>query len=68
MAQSEEKEYTINRSLLLNWISVSDENLPIKELGAWIGARTNGEYKIIRQKNINNNVKLCRTTNRVDNK
>ena len=55
MAQSEEKEYTINRSLLLNWISVSDENLPIKELGAWIGARTNGEYKIIRQKNINNN-------------
>ena len=55
MAQSEEKDYTINKSILLNWLNVSDENLPIKELGAWIEARTKGEYKLIRQKNINNN-------------
>ena len=53
MAQSEEKEYIINKSILLNWLNVSDENSPIKELGAWIEARTNGEYKIIRQKNNN---------------
>jgi hypothetical protein len=57
MAQSEEKDYTINKSILLNWLNVSDEKLPIKELGAWIEARTKGEYKLIRQKNINNNQK-----------
>ena len=57
MAQSKEKDYTINKSILLNWLNVSDENLPIKDLGAWIEARTNGEYKLIRQKNINNNQK-----------
>ena len=51
---AEEPDYTINKSILLNWLNASDENLPIKELGAWIEARTKGEYKLIKQKNINN--------------
>lgn len=57
MAQSEEKDYTINKSILLNWKNVSDENenLPIQKLGSGIEARTTGEYKLVRQKNINNN-------------
>ena len=50
MAQSEEKDYTINKSILLNWLNVSDEKLPIKELGAWIEAKTNGKYNILKNK------------------
>ena len=36
------KEDTISKSLLLNWLSVSDENIPVSDLGSWIEAKTNG--------------------------
>ena len=57
MMQPEEKDYAINKSLLLSWLNASDKKLPIMELGRWIDAKTKGGYKLVRQKNINNNQK-----------
>ena len=42
------KEDTISKSLLLNWLSVSDENIPVSDLGSWIKAKTNGKYSILK--------------------
>jgi hypothetical protein len=33
---------TINKSLLLNWLYSADRELPVKELGKWIEAKTDG--------------------------
>ena len=46
MNTKDSKEDTISKSLLLNWLSVSDENVPVSNLGAWIEAKTNGKYKV----------------------
>jgi hypothetical protein len=43
------KEDTINKSILLNWLYSADKNLPIAELGRWIELRTNGKYILIKQ-------------------
>jgi len=50
MNTKDNKEDTIRKSLLLNWISVSDENVPVSDLGAWIEAKTNGKYTILKNK------------------
>lgn len=42
------KEDTINKSLLLNWLSSSDEEVSILQLGQWVTARTNGRYSIVK--------------------
>jgi|GEM_PF-4829588 len=47
--KSSDKEDTINKSILLNWLYSSDEEVSIIELGRWISARTNGKY--IRKRN-----------------
>lgn len=49
MAQPETKEDTINKSLLLNCLYVSDKNLPIEELKKWIEGNTNGRYTIVKK-------------------
>lgn len=49
MAKTNTKEDTINKLLLLNWLSVSDENIPVSDLGAWIEVKTNGEYKLTKE-------------------
>jgi len=50
MNTKDNKEDTISRSLLLNWLSVSDGNVPVSDLGAWIEAKTNGKYNILKNK------------------
>jgi len=49
MTQSEKKEDTINKSLLLNWLYASDKNLPIEELKRWLKGNTNGRYTIVKK-------------------
>lgn len=44
-----DKEDTINKSILLNWLYSADKDLPILELGKWIEARTNGKYNLIKK-------------------
>ena len=39
----------IYKSILLNWLSASDEMVSLDELGNLIETRTNGKYKLIRQ-------------------
>ena len=37
-----DKEDTINKSILLNWLYSADKELTLSELGKWIEARTGG--------------------------
>ena len=43
-----EKEDTINKTVLLNWLYSNGEEISIIQLGQWISARTNGKYSIIK--------------------
>lgn len=47
-----DKEDTINKSILLNWLYSADKELPLSELGKWIEARTNGKYILIKADNV----------------
>ena len=40
---------TINKSLLLNWLYMAKRDVELKELGNWIEAKTEGEYRLIRK-------------------
>ena len=42
------KEDTISKSLLLNWLRVPGKNIPVSDLGSWIEAKTNGKYSILK--------------------
>ena len=44
-----DKEDTINKSILLNWLYSADKELSISELGRWIESRTNGKYTLIKK-------------------
>ena len=44
-----DKEDTINKSILLNWLYSADKELPLSELGKWIEARTDGKYTIVKK-------------------
>jgi hypothetical protein len=44
-----DKEDTINKSILLNWLYSADKELSIIELGRWIEARTGGKYILIQK-------------------
>lgn len=48
--KSPDKEDTINKSILLNWLYSADKDLPILELGKWIEARTDGKYTLIKKR------------------
>ena len=44
--------YTINKSLLLNWLYSCEKDLSIEELGQWIKAKTDGKYVLIESSNV----------------
>ena len=44
-----DKEDTINKSILLNWLYSADKDLSIVELGKWIEARTDGKYTLVKK-------------------
>ena len=44
-----DKEDTINKPILLNWLYSADKELPLSELGKWIEARTDGKYILIKK-------------------
>ena len=44
-----DKEDTINKSILLNWLYSADKELSIIELGRWIEARTGGRYTLVKK-------------------
>ena len=63
-----DKEDTINKSILLNWLYSADKELSIIELGRWIEARTGGRYNLVKKEreevvlplaeNLNNKVQI----------
>ena len=63
-----DKEDTINKSILLNWLYSADKELSISELGRWIEARTGGRYTLVKKEreevvlplaeNLNNKVQI----------
>ena len=40
---------TINKSLLLNWLYMAKRDVELAELGNWIEAKTEGEYRLVRK-------------------
>ena len=44
-----DKEDTINKSILLNWLYSADKELSISELARWIEARTDGKYTLVKK-------------------
>ena len=40
---------TINKSLLLNWLYMAKRDVPLAELGNWIEAKTEGEYRLVKE-------------------
>ena len=44
-----DKEDTINKSILLNWLYSADKDLPVLELARWIEARTDGKYTLVKK-------------------
>ena len=63
-----DKEDTINKSILLNWLYSADKDLPVLELARWIEARTGGRYTLVKKEreevdlplaeNLNNKVQI----------
>ena len=63
-----DKEDTINKSILLNWLYSADKELSIIELGRWIEAMTGGRYTLVKKErdevvlplseNLNNKVQI----------
>jgi hypothetical protein len=49
---STDKEDTINKSILLNWLYSADKELPLSELGKWIEAKTDGKYVLIKNSSV----------------
>jgi hypothetical protein len=45
-----DKEDTINKSILLNWLYSADKDLPVLELARWIEARTGGRYTLVKKR------------------
>jgi len=45
-----EPQDTVNKSLLLNWLSSADEDLSVEELNKWLTAKTEGRYTIVKNK------------------
>ena len=43
------KEDSINKSILLNWLHSGDKDVSIAELGHWITLRTNGKYTLVKK-------------------
>ena len=58
-----DKEDTINKSILLNWLYSADKELPIVELGKWIEARTGGKYTLVKKEQKTDSVEIAKNLN-----
>ena len=41
------KDFTIPKNMLLNWLYSSDRYVPLEELGKWIRINTGGKYQLV---------------------
>ena len=55
-----DKEDTINKSILLNWLYSADKDLSIVELGKWIEARTQGKYTLVKKEQKADSVEIAK--------
>ena len=58
-----DKEDTINKSILLNWLYSADKELPIVVLGKWIEARTGGKYTLVKKEQKTDSVEIAKNLN-----
>ena len=63
-----DKEDTINKSILLNWLYSADKELSIIELGRWIEARTGGRYTLVKKEQTTDIVATKIVTEHLNNK
>ena len=45
-------DYKIDKFQLLNWLSSSNEEISLVELGRWIQSKTDGKYILVRKDRI----------------
>ena len=57
------KEDTINKSILLNWLYSADKEMPVSELGKWIEARTDGKYTLVKKEQKTDSVEIAKNLN-----
>ena len=43
----ENKDFTIPKNILLNWLYSSDKYVSLDKLGKWLELNTNGKYKLV---------------------
>jgi len=41
------KDFTIPKNLLLNWLYSSEKNISLDKLGKWLQQNTGGKYKLV---------------------
>ena len=62
------KEGTINKSILLNWLYSADKELLIEDLGRWIEARTGGKYILVKKEQKDDSFAASKSLNNLNNK
>ena len=51
---------TINKSLLLNWLYMAKRDVELAELGNWIEAKTEGEYRLVKNSSVEKEASISR--------
>jgi hypothetical protein len=46
---ADNNDYKISKSMLLNWLASSDEEISVVELGNLIESKTKGEYSLVKK-------------------
>ena len=46
---ADNKDCTINKSMLINWLASGDEEISVTELGMLIESKTNGKYSLVKK-------------------
>ena len=41
------KDFTIPKNIILNWLYTADRHVSLDKLGKWIELNTNGNYKLV---------------------
>jgi hypothetical protein len=42
------KDFTIPKNMLLNWLYSTERNVSLDELGKWLENNTSGQYKLVK--------------------
>ena len=50
-SMNNDSKTTINKSILLNWLYLTNRDVPLEALGKFIEDKTNGQYVLVKKNN-----------------